>query len=167
MTIGNYRIGMRTLKTGLAVGLCLLLFHFLDREPPMIAALSAVFGLREDWQKSLKFGKTRIFGNSIGAIFAALLVLLQQFSGQFFLVEMIGVPIGVILIIIFCDLTNYNNGIIGASAAFLIIYFSIPTDETVLYAFARIVDTFIGTFIAISVNRLIPGGPKPSDKFQT
>ncbi len=80
---------------------------------------------------------------------------------------MIGVPIGVILIIVFCDLTNYNNGIIGASAAFLIIYFSIPTDETVLYAFARIVDTFIGTFIAISVNRLIPGGPKPSDKFQT
>ena len=166
MKIGNYRIGMRTLKTGLAVGLCILLFHLLDREPPMIAALAAVFGLREDWQTSLKFGKTRIFGNSIGAMFAAVLVLLQQFFGWAFLVELIGVPLGIILIIVFCDRINYNSGIIGASAAFLIIYFSIPTDETVFYALARVLDTFIGTFIAIAVNRLIPGGPKPTDKLQ-
>ncbi|MER2225986.1 MAG: aromatic acid exporter family protein [Carnobacterium sp.] len=166
MEIGNYRIGMRTLKTGLAVAACILLFHLLDREPPMIAALAAVFGLREDWQTSLKFGKTRIFGNSIGAIFAACLVLLQQFIGWQFFIELIGVPLGVILIIVFCDRINYNAGIIGASAAFLIIYFSIPTDETVLYALARVLDTFIGTFIAIIVNRLIPGGPKPADKLQ-
>lgn len=166
MEIGNYRIGMRTLKTGLAVAACILLFHLLDREPPMIAALAAVFGLREDWQTSLKFGKTRIFGNSIGAIFAACLVLLQQFIGWQFFIELIGVPLGVILIIVFCDRINYNAGIIGASAAFLIIYFSIPTDETVLYALARVLDTFIGTFIAILVNRLIPGGPKPADKLQ-
>ncbi|MER2173283.1 MAG: aromatic acid exporter family protein [Carnobacterium sp.] len=166
MEIGNYRIGMRTLKTGLAVAACILLFHVLDREPPMIAALAAVFGLREDWQTSLKFGKTRIFGNSIGAIFAACLVLLQQFIGWQFFIELIGVPLGVILIIVFCDRINYNAGIIGASAAFLIIYFSIPTDETVLYALARVLDTFIGTFIAIIVNRLIPGGPKPADKLQ-
>lgn len=164
MEIGNYRIGMRTLKTGLAVAACILLFHLLDREPPMIAALAAVFGLREDWQTSLKFGKTRIFGNSIGAIFAACLVLLQQFIGWQFFIELIGVPLGVILIIVFCDRINYNAGIIGASAAFLIIYFSIPTDETVLYALARVLDTFIGTFIAILVNRLIPGGPKSLDK---
>ncbi|WP_407370976.1 FUSC family protein [Carnobacterium sp.] len=166
MKIGNYRIGMRTIKTGLAVGLCILLFHLLDREPPMIAALAAVFGLREDWQTSLSFGKTRIFGNSIGAIFAAILVLLQQFIGWYFFIELIGVPLGVILIIVFCDRINYNPGIVGASAAFLIIYFSIPTDETVLYALARVLDTFIGTFIAILVNRLIPGGPKPTDKLQ-
>lgn len=166
MEIGNYRIGMRTLKTGLAVAACILLFHVLDREPPMIAALAAVFGLREDWQTSLKFGKTRIFGNSIGAIFAACLILLQQFIGWQFFIELIGVPLGVILIIVFCDRINYNAGIVGASAAFLIIYFSIPTDETVLYALARVLDTFIGTFIAILVNRLIPGGPKPADKLQ-
>jgi len=164
MKIGNYRVGMRTFKTGLAVGLCILLFHLLDREPPMIAALAAVFGLREDWQTSLRFGKTRIFGNSIGAIFAAVLILLQQFIGWHFFIELIGVPLGVILIIVFCDRINYNAGIVGASAAFLIIYFSIPTDETVLYALARVLDTFIGTFIAILVNRLIPGGPKSLDK---
>ena len=166
MKIGNYRIGMRTLKTGIAVGLCILLFHLLDREPPMIAALAAVFGLREDWQTSLKFGKTRILGNSIGAIFAAMLVVIQQFAGWPFWIELIGVPLGVILIIVFCDHTNYNAGIIGANAAFLIIYFTIPTDETVIYALARVLDTFIGTFIAILVNRVIPGGPKPTDKLQ-
>lgn len=167
MKIGNYRLGMRTLKTGLAVAICILLFHLLDREPPMIAALAAVFGLREDWQTSLKFGKTRIFGNSIGAIFAACLVLLHQLIGWQFFIELIGVPFGVMLIIVFCDRINYNAGIVGASAAFLIIYFSIPTDETVLYALARVLDTFIGTFIAILVNRLIPGGPNPADKLQT
>ena len=43
MKLGRFRLGMRTIKTAIAVMLCILLFHFLDRGQPLIAALSALF----------------------------------------------------------------------------------------------------------------------------
>ncbi|WP_245592898.1 aromatic acid exporter family protein [Carnobacterium funditum] len=69
---------MRTIKTGIAVALCMIFFHYTNRGTPALAALAAVFSLREDWRTSFNFGKTRIFGNSVGALLATALVLFQQ-----------------------------------------------------------------------------------------
>ncbi|MGX7394994.1 FUSC family protein [Carnobacterium mobile] len=160
----NYRLGMRTIKTAIAVAICVLLFHFTERGTPMIASLSAIYALRENWKSSFTFGKTRILGNTIGALTATLLVLIQKYMGESFLLELIGVPIAVILIIILCDRVQNNSGIIGATAAFLIIYYTIPVDNAVQYAIQRVFDIFIGTFIAVSVNLLIPVFPKKSAK---
>ena len=57
MKLGRFRLGMRTIKTAIAVMLCILLFHFLDRGQPLIAALSAVFSLRQDLTTTISFGK--------------------------------------------------------------------------------------------------------------
>ena len=35
MKLGRFRLGMRTIKTAIAVMLCILLFHFLDRGQPL------------------------------------------------------------------------------------------------------------------------------------
>ena len=156
MTIGQYRIGMRTIKTAIAVALCILLFHLTNRGAPMIACLSAIFALREDWKTSFKFSKSRILGNSIGAITATLFVLIQSITGKFFLIELIGVPLSIIFIIAICDLIKNNAGIVGGTAAFLIIYYTMPLNDAVLYAIQRIFDTFIGASIAILINWLIP-----------
>ncbi len=43
MQFGRFRLGMRTIKSALAVFLCILFFHLTQRGIPMIAALSAVF----------------------------------------------------------------------------------------------------------------------------
>ena len=47
MQFGRFRLGMRTIKSALAVFLCILFFHLTQRGIPMIAALSAVFSLRQ------------------------------------------------------------------------------------------------------------------------
>lgn len=39
----HYRIGMRTIKTGIAVALCMIFFHYTNRGTPALAALAAVF----------------------------------------------------------------------------------------------------------------------------
>ncbi|WP_034549502.1 FUSC family protein [Carnobacterium funditum] len=156
MTIGGYTIGMRTFKTSIAVAICILLFHYTNRGAPMIASLAAIFSLRENWRMSFKFSKNRILGNSIGALTATLVVLIQNIFGAHFLIEVIGVPLAIILIIVICDLLKNNTGIIGGTAAFLIIYYTIPVDDALLYTIQRIFDTFIGAFIAVLVNWLIP-----------
>ncbi len=47
---------------------------------------------------------------------------------------------------------NNKSGIIGATAALLIITLSIPAGDTILYVFARVFETFCGVFVAILVN---------------
>lgn len=160
MIIGNYKIGMRTFKTSIAVATCILLFHFTNRGAPMIACLTAIFALREDWRTSFKLSKNRILGNSIGALTATLFVFIQNVLSTHFFTELIGVPLAIILIIVVCDLLKNNAGIIGGTAAFLIIYYTIPIDDALLYTIQRIFDTFIGAFIAIFINWVIPFRPK-------
>lgn len=150
-----YRIGMRTIKTGIAVAICMIFFHYTNRGTPALAALAAVFSLREDWKTSFSFGKTRIFGNAVGASLATLLVLFQTATGNSFLLEIIGVSIGQMLVIIICDKLDYHAGIIGGTATYMITYFTIPMNATYIYGLNRVLDTVIGSIIAILVNILI------------
>lgn len=156
MQIGRFRLGMRTFKSALSVFICLAIFHLFHRGEPLIAALAAVFSLRQDLTTTFSFGKSRILGNSIGGAAAILyLVLQKQFSHDSTLIELIVLPILVAVVIIVSDGFDNNAGIISAIATMLLITLSIPAGETVLYAFHRVLDTFIGTLVAVVLNFII------------
>lgn len=146
------KLGMRTFKTGLAVFFVLLLFHVFGFQGLQIGALTAVFSLREDFDKTVSFGSSRILGNSIGGFFSLIFFLLQATFNHHFLVTLLFVPILTMLTIMFNVAFNNKSGIIGAVAALLIITLSIPAGESVVYVFVRIFETFCGVFIAILIN---------------
>ncbi|GGE35424.1 FUSC family protein [Streptococcus himalayensis] len=148
----KFRLGMRTLKTGLAVFIVLLLFHILGWQGLQIAALTAVFSLREDFDKSVHFGTSRILGNSIGGFYAVLFFLLNQLFADNFLITLFMVPICTMLTIMTNVAMNNQAGVIGGVSALLIITLSIPEGDTLTYVCARIFETFVGVFIAILVN---------------
>lgn len=52
----KFKFGMRTLKTGIAVFLVLGLFSALGWEGLQIGCLTAVFSLRENFDRSIQFG---------------------------------------------------------------------------------------------------------------
>ena len=79
----QFKLGMRTFKTGIAVFLVLLIFGFLVGKP-QIGALTAVFSLRESFDKSVHFGTSRILGNSIGGLYALVFFLLNGFFHEAF-----------------------------------------------------------------------------------
>lgn len=162
MAIGRFRLGLRTLKTALAVMLCILLFKVLNRGEPMIAALSAVFALRQDLTTSVSFGKSRIIGNTIGGGLAIVYILVQNVFNHDFLVELILMPLLVIVVIVLSDGINNNSGIISAVSTLLLIALSLPQGESFSYALSRVIDTFIGTFIAIALNFFFQ--PKPVEE---
>lgn len=152
MQLGRFRIGMRTMKTALAVMICILLFHFINRGQPLIAALAAVFSLRQDLTTTVSFGKSRVLGNSIGGIAAILYFFIKQYFHHDFMVELIALPIFVALVIIISDGINNNSGIISAIATMLLITLSVTESQSVYFAIDRVLDTFIGTFIALAIN---------------
>lgn len=162
MRIGRFRLGMRTLKSALAVFLCIILFRVTDRGQPMIAALAAVFSLRQDFSSSVTFGKSRVIGNTLGGALAILYFVIQDFFPQDFLVEAVILPILVIVAIVVSDGIDNNSGIISAISTLLMISLSIPKGESVYYAFDRVIDTFIGTFIGIALNFFMR--PKEKEK---
>lgn len=155
MTISSVRLGYRTLKTSLAVMICILLFHLLDRPTPMIASLAAVFSMREDVTKSISFGSSRILGNLMGGLLGVFYFYLYAYFNYNFLVELLAIPVLLTILITSADAINLNKAIIGASATFLIIVMTIPEYQTIGYAIDRVVDTLIGTCIALLVNRFV------------
>ena len=143
---------MRTAKSGFAVFLVLLLFGLFGWKGLQIGALTAVFSLREDFDKSVHFGASRVVGNSIGGFYALVFYVLNVFfHGQFWVV-VVFVPILTMLTIMTNVAMDNKPGIIGGVSALLIISLSIPAHETIFYVFARVFETFMGVFIAILVN---------------
>ena len=152
MQFGRFRLGMRTIKTSIAVMLCILLFRFLNRGQPLIAALSAVFSLRQDLTTTLSFGKSRVLGNSIGGATAIIYFFMKQYFHNDFLIELLVLPALVAFIIVLSDGINNNSGIISGIATMLLITLSVPQGESFIFALDRVLDTFIGTLIAIFIN---------------
>ncbi|KGB49945.1 membrane protein [Leuconostoc mesenteroides P45] len=152
MQFGNFRLGLRTLKTALAVMLIITSFYFFNR-PPFVACLAAVFALRESWDKTLNFAKVRLISNTVGGAFALFYFIIHQQTHQAAWVSMILLPLLVIVVIVLLDGFNYNSGVIGAMAALLMISLNIPAGATIVYVIDRIIDTFIGVIIAIAINR--------------
>lgn len=152
MQFGRFRLGMRTIKTAIAVMLCILLFRFLNRGQPLIAALSAVFSLRQDLTTTLSFGKSRVLGNSIGGATAIIYFFMKQYFHNDFLIELLVLPALVAFIIVLSDGINNNSGIISGIATMLLITLSVPQGESFIFALGRVLDTFIGTLIAIFIN---------------
>lgn len=148
MQFGRFRLGMRTIKTAIAVMLCILLFRFLNRGQPLIAALSAVFSLRQDLTTTLSFGKSRVLGNSIGGATAIIYFFMKQYFHNDFLIELLVLPALVAFIIVLSDGINNNSGIISGIATMLLITLSVPQGESFIFALDRVLDTFIGTLIA-------------------
>ena len=89
----QFKLGMRTFKTGIAVFLVLLIFGFFGWKGLQIGALTAVFSLRESFDKSVHFGTSRILGNSIGGLYALVFFLLNGFFHEAFWVTLVVVPI--------------------------------------------------------------------------
>ncbi len=148
----KFRLGMRTFKTGLAVFIILLLFGLFGWKGLQIGALTAVFSLREDFDKSVHFGTSRILGNSIGGFYALLFFIVNSVFKEQYWVTLLLVPVCTMLTIMTNVAMNNKAGVIGGVSAMLIITLSIRSEDTILYVFARIFETFMGVFVAILVN---------------
>ena len=125
----------------------------------MVAAITAIFTLREDMENTIKFGKHRIIGNVLGAIMAVVVIFIFTIFGDSYLVQLIAIPVVILVQITLLAHFGYNEGTVGASATLLTIVFMISPNHSYIYAFNRVIDSFIGMGIALFVNYAIPCHP--------
>jgi len=69
----SFKIGLRTIKTAVAVFFCLLIARFIPASSALISSIAAVVCMRETPEKSLQMGTNRFIGTLVGGLFGYLL----------------------------------------------------------------------------------------------
>lgn len=144
----KFNIGMRYIKTGLAVTLCILIATALNSEYPFFAAIAAVISMENTVTNSFITGKNRVMGTLVGAVTGLLLALVLPENAL-----MCG--LGVIVIIYICNRMKWNNSISIATIVFLAIMMNLNGNDPLFYSVNRIEDTLLGISVALAVNYLV------------
>jgi len=142
------KIGLRNIKTALAVLLCFGVFALLGRENAFFACVAAVICMQNTIDSTLQAGKNRLIGSVLGG---ALGYVFVEFLGRGALLS----SLGIVVIIYLCNLLKQKEAIVLACVVFLSIIINLSDGSVHLYAFNRVLDTFIGIVLATVINYFI------------
>ena len=142
------KIGMRTIKTVIAVVLTLEISKYLNINSPILAGIAAIMTMETSVSESFSAGKFRMFGTVLGALIA--IILLSVSPANF-----ITTAIGLVVIIYICNLLNWQDAVKMAMIVFLVIIVEYEEGYRVLYALNRTIDTFIGVIVGTTINYFI------------
>ncbi len=148
-------IGMRTIKTGIAVSLTLLLTRALGVDNPFFALIASAIAMESSVSESVSVGKNRMIGTVIGAVIA--IVFSYTLPTQ-----PLSVGIGVIVLIYISNQLKLKKSIKISTIVFIAILVNNDEVTRFQYAVFRSFDTFIGLSIGTLVNYYIkpPNGQK-------
>ncbi|MDK2867511.1 MAG: hypothetical protein PWP51_2089 [Clostridiales bacterium] len=153
----SLNIGMRTIKTVIAIALTIAVCTLLNVEAPFIATLTAFFCLQSTIVETSEMAIKRGGGTIVGGLFSLIYLTVVPNHLAF-------IPLGILLIILVCNGIHRNDFIPMAGVVFLVISFNVNGTEgfePLNYVLMRVAETFLGISIAILVNRFI----KPPNPF--
>ncbi len=138
------RIGMRNIKTGIAVMLCVLAGEFIV-ENPMYAGIGCLVSIQDTFKSSVKFGFNRVKGTAIGGLIGYISLFVARNNP-------IVCGIGTMMTVYGCTSLKINSGIVVACVTFLSINLGNIESAPFIYSAHRVIDTVIGVLIGIMVN---------------
>ena len=143
-----HKPGMRNIKTGIGVMICVLAGHLHLVDNTLFEAIACIVCMQTTVKGSLTAGLNRLKGTFIGGLIGFIFVLIHP-----------GNPIlsclGIITTIYICNVLKINNSISIACVVYCAIYLGVGTNNPIAYSFHRIVDTSIGILIGVCVNYFI------------
>lgn len=152
------KIGLRTIKTAIAVFICLCFAH----NSPFFAANATIFCIQNTQDSSLQAGLTRGLGTMLGGLLGLVFLLLCRgvatISMPGFLLEIVTnfiICIGIILTIHMFNLLKRPAWIPIGCIVFLAVTTANADSNPFYYAFVRCEETLFGMAIGLMVNRFI------------
>ena len=142
------KIGMRNIKTGIAVFLATLTGYLGIVETPVLTVSVCIFSIKNTIKNSIEDSWTRIIGTLLGG-------LIGYFFALFFKGNIISVTLGVVFIIYICNILKISDSSAIASVTFTAICLGIGSSEPLKYSIMRTIDTLVGVIIALLVNYTI------------
>ncbi|MDU4698814.1 MAG: aromatic acid exporter family protein [Paenibacillus sp.] len=145
----KWTIGLRNLKTGLAICLCVIVAALMRLEYPFYAAIATIISMENSVTNSFTAGKHRTMGTFVGAIVGAGFAMIEPGNAVY-------CALGVIVVIYVCNLLKWNKSISIGCIVFLAIMLNLqPGESPIFYGINRITDTLIGIAVAVIVNLVV------------
>lgn len=141
-------IGMRSIKTGLAVFICLALYAYIPLTEPVLAVLVAVSSIQNNIDDSVTFSKNRLIGTFLGTVIG---IIYKQIAGQ----NLIFIALGVITLITLLNKLNQSKSILMAMAVFVSIITGVVQGNLIIYGFNRFANTLLGITVGFLINYFI------------
>lgn len=141
-------IGMRNIKTAIAIFICLVIANILKLEYPFYAAIATVISMENSVTNSFTAGKNRVMGTFVGAGVGLAFASIQPENVWL-------CALGTIVVIYLCNLLKWNKSVSIASIVFLAIMLNLQGASPFQYSINRITDTLIGVGVAVMVNYLV------------
>ncbi len=138
------KIGLRIIKTGIAVALSILIAPLFKIENPFFVVISAFIAMQPTVSDSWKTGMNRLLGTSLGAAVGLGFVLMSPGNPVL-------TGIGTIVLISVMNYLKLQDSIVMASIVFAGVFFN-ADGEYVFFAFRKLIDTSLGIGIALIVN---------------
>ena len=143
------KLGMRIIKTGVAVTVCVAISSIFNLGQPLVAVISTVMSMGRSIDTSLRSGKNKMIGVIIGAFLGGLFAMLSPANAGL-------CGIGIILVLYFCYLIKLDMAGTLASFVFAAVMFVAPPGaEAWRYAITCAEDAIIGIIVAVVVNFVV------------
>lgn len=139
---------MRTIKTALAVSICIIISNLFNVTSAFYAVIAAIISMGNTVSYSYKNGLNRIKGTVLGALVGLLFSLIKP--GDVILAGM-----GIVIIIYLCNVFKWNTAITIACTVFCVILTNLNGRNPLQYSVFRTLDTLLGIVVSIVVNYTI------------
>ena len=143
------KLGMRIIKTGVAVTLCVAISSIFNFGQPLLAVISTVMSMGRSIDASLRSGKNKMIGVAIGAALGGLFAMLSPANAGL-------CGIGIILVLYICYLVKLDTAGTLASFVFAAVMFVSPSGIGAWScALTCAEDAAVGIVVAVVVNFVV------------
>ena len=144
----NYRPGLRIVKTGIAVTVCIVISNVLRLTHPLLAVIATVLSMGKSIDMSVRSGKNKmigvLLGTALGGCFARLLPGNAGLCG-----------LGVILALYLCQLLRLKGAGLLSSFAFAAVMFGSAQSAPWRYAGTCAENALLGIAVAVVINLIV------------
>ena len=146
-------LGLRTIKTFLAVLISSLLMQYVFGQNPFFACIGAVVAMERTIASSVQAALVRNIGTLTGA---AVGIAIASFTEDILLLSL-----GVFPLIWVSRMLHRKESIVPGAIVYFAVAYLNTMDHAWVYGVTRFCGTLLGTVIAIAINLLILPPPKP------
>lgn len=149
--------GMRIIKTGLAILICMLLGWIFKYYWPVYACLAAIVAMQDTPGKSIEIGIARLIGTFIGGLLGIAFLSICTWL-PYNAVKVIICPVAVIIAVMICVIIKQRQACSICAVVVISIILLHTTDSEMSiawYALSRTLETAMGVLITVLINRFI------------
>lgn len=153
----EYKLGLRAIKTAIAVSICALISMFFNHEDIFCACIASVICMEQTCEQTLDTGINRFIGTMIGGTVGYFALESICSLPYYEWIRVLVLPLGILMVVYLCNIINHKSAVsIGCVVIIVILSRSGSiTSSTLTYVLQRICDTLLGIMVAMIVNKFM------------